>query len=59
MTLARLVLGEPVIDSAEDPNLLLERGELFTGDFEGSGPLVLTGPGSKRPRQKDFGNFDT
>lgn len=40
--------GEPVIDSAEDLNQLLESGELFASDFEGSSPFALIGPGSKR-----------
>jgi hypothetical protein len=48
-----------VIDSVEDLNLLLENGELFASDFEGSSPFALTGPRLTATRQKDFGNFDT
>ena len=47
--------GKLVIDSTEDLNPLLERGELFASDFEGSSPFVLTGPGSKRPVKKNLG----
>src|SRR5271154_5272752 len=51
--------GEPVIDSAEDLNLLLERGELFASDFEDSSPFALTGPGSKRLVKKILGILTT
>jgi 2-keto-4-pentenoate hydratase/2-oxohepta-3-ene-1,7-dioic acid hydratase in catechol pathway len=47
--------GEPVIDSAEDLNLLLESGELFASAFEGSSPFALTGPGSKRHVKRILG----
>ena len=49
--------GASVIDSAEDPNLLLERGELFASDFKGSGPFVLTGPRFKSGPSKRFWEF--
>jgi len=51
--------GEPVIDSVEDLNLLLERSELFASDFEGSSPICVDRPRLKAARQKDFGKFDT
>src|SRR5271168_3682881 len=47
--------GEPVIDSAEDLNLLLERGELFASDFEGCKPICVDKPNLKAARQKILG----
>ena len=47
--------GEPLIENAEDLHALLDKGELYADEFEGSSPFALTGRGSKRPVKKILG----
>lgn len=47
--------GEPLIESAEDLHRLLEKGELYADEFEGTSPFALTGRGAKRPVKKILG----
>ena len=48
-------LGEPVIESAEDLEVLLKKGELYAEELEGTGPFTLTSRGSRRPVKKILG----